>query len=74
MGVLGALITFASHPLYRVHALTTAAWGLTPLHDQQLGGVIMWVPAGVIFLVAIVHALASAMRRGEAMAMARAAR
>lgn len=26
-------------------------WGLTPLEDQQLGGVIMWVPSGLVFLV-----------------------
>jgi cytochrome c oxidase assembly factor CtaG len=25
-------------------------WGLTPLADQQLGGVIMWVPSGVVFI------------------------
>jgi putative membrane protein len=74
MGFLGALITFASHPLYPVHALTTQAWGLTPMQDQQLGGVIMWIPAGAVFLAAVVYALASAMRRGEAMAVARAAR
>jgi putative membrane protein len=74
MGFLGALITFASRPLYRVHLTTTEAWGLTPMQDQQLGGVIMWVPAGAVFLAAIVFALASAMQRGEAMALARAAR
>jgi putative membrane protein len=74
MGFLGALITFASRPLYSVHAFTTQAWGLTPMQDQQLGGVIMWVPAGAVFLAAVVHALASAMQRGEAMAVARAAR
>jgi putative membrane protein len=74
MGFLGALITFASHPLYPVHGLTTQAWGLTPIQDQQLGGVIMWIPAGAVFLAAVVYALAGAMQRGEAMAMARAAR
>jgi cytochrome c oxidase assembly factor CtaG len=24
-------------------------WGLTPLEDQQLAGLIMWVPAGTIY-------------------------
>ncbi len=51
MGFLGALITFASRPLFTPHLLTTAAWSLTPLQDQQLGGAIMWVPGCVIFLV-----------------------
>jgi putative membrane protein len=50
MGLLGALITFATRPFYAPHALTTAAWNLTPLQDQQLGGAIMWVPGCVVFL------------------------
>jgi putative membrane protein len=72
MGLLGALITFAPRPLYAPHQLTTLAWGLTPLQDQQLGGVIMWVPAGAIFVFGLVGALGGAMRRGEALALARA--
>ncbi len=51
MGFLGALIAFASRALYAPHILTTAAWNLTPLQDQQLGGAIMWALGGVIFLV-----------------------
>ena len=50
MGLLGALITFAPRPFYAPHALTTAAWNLSPLQDQQLGGAIMWVPGCVVFL------------------------
>lgn len=49
-GVLGALLTFAPQPLYPAYLQTTAAWGMTPLEDQQLGGLIMWVPAGLILL------------------------
>ena len=50
MSLLGAVITFAPHPLYSPHLLTTLGWGLTQLQDQQLGGAIMWIPSGVIFL------------------------
>jgi putative membrane protein len=50
MGFLGALITLAPRPAYVPHFLTTAAWGLSPLQDQQLGGVLMWVPGCVVFL------------------------
>jgi putative membrane protein len=49
-GVLGALLTFARTPWYEGYLGTTAAWGLTPLEDQQLGGLIMWVPAGAVYL------------------------
>lgn len=50
MGLLGALITFAGAPLYAPHFASTGAWGLTPLEDQQLAGLIMWVPAAGIYL------------------------
>ena len=65
MGFLGALLTFSAQPLFAVHAFTTAPWGLTPLEDQQLGGVIMWIPAGVIFLVAIIAGAAVAIEGAE---------
>src|ERR1044072_7044220 len=48
-GVLGALITFASALWYPAYAATTSAWGLTALEDQQLGGLIMWVPAAIVY-------------------------
>jgi len=53
MGLLSALITFASHPFYAPHLLTTAAWGMTPLDDQQFGGALMWLPAGAILVGAL---------------------
>ncbi len=48
---LGALLTFSAVLWYPAYQLTTQAWGLTPLQDQQLGGVIMWVPSGIVFIV-----------------------
>ncbi|WP_415810431.1 cytochrome c oxidase assembly protein [Litorimonas haliclonae] len=51
MGFLGAILTFASEPLYAAHAWGPYAWALTPLSDQQLGGLIMWVPAGLPYAV-----------------------
>jgi cytochrome c oxidase assembly factor CtaG/cytochrome c2 len=50
--LLGALLTFAPTPWYPAYAHTTAAWGLTPREDQQLGGLVMWIPAGVVYLLA----------------------
>jgi hypothetical protein len=52
MGLLGALITFAANPLYAPHFATTLPWGLDPLEDQQLAGLIMWAPAAAIYLAA----------------------
>jgi cytochrome c oxidase assembly factor CtaG len=51
-GALGVLLTFASRPLYPAYVGRTAAWGLTALEDQQLAGLVMWIPAGVGYLVA----------------------
>ena len=48
---LGSLLTFANFPMYASHELYTAAWGYTPLEDQQLAGVIMWVPMGIWFTI-----------------------
>jgi putative membrane protein len=50
MGLLGAVIVFASVPLYRVHLASTLPWGLAPLADQQLAGLLMWVPAMLPYL------------------------
>jgi cytochrome c oxidase assembly factor CtaG len=49
-GVLGALLTFAPTPWYPAYAARGAAWGFSPLEDHQLAGLIMWVPAGLIYL------------------------
>jgi putative membrane protein len=47
--VLGALMTLAPHVLYRTQTMHSAEWGLLPLQDQQLAGVIMWIPAGTVY-------------------------
>lgn len=53
MSFLGAILTFAPAPLYAAHALHPFDWGLTPLRDQQLGGLIMWVPAMLPYLALV---------------------
>lgn len=52
MGFLGAVLTFATRPLYTVHLATTASFGIGPLADQQLAGLVMWVPGMLPFAVA----------------------
>lgn len=48
--VLGALLTFSTNELYPAYGESGRAFGLTLLQDQQLGGLIMWVPGGLVFL------------------------
>ena len=64
MGLLGALIVFAPQPLYLVHFASTAAWGLSPLVDQQLAGLLMWVPAILPYLAVGLWLAWSSLRPG----------
>ena len=61
---LGAVLSLATRPLYPVYA-ATASWGLTPLEDQQLAGLIMWVPAGIAYLIAALALMAGWLREAE---------
>lgn len=65
MGLLGALITFASTPLYRPHLLTTQPWGLSALEDQQLAGLIMWAPSAGLYLAAALFLVHRSLAREE---------
>lgn len=56
-GFLGVLITFSRYVWYPIHIHETALYGLTALEDQQLAGAIMWVPSGVVYLVAVLVVL-----------------
>ncbi|HYC46694.1 MAG TPA: cytochrome c oxidase assembly protein [Burkholderiales bacterium] len=52
--VLGALLTFSTAIWYPAYALAPRHWALSALEDQQLGGLIMWVPGGMVFILAAV--------------------
>lgn len=45
---LSALLTFARTPWYEPYVAAAPAWGVDALQDQQLAGVVMWVPAGLV--------------------------
>lgn len=49
MSVVAIYIAMADHVLYPAYAAAPRIWGLTPIADQQLGGLIMWIPGGIIF-------------------------
>src|SRR5205823_2696864 len=50
-GALGALLTVAPTVLYPIYGRTSVLWNLDPLSDQQLAGLLMWVPSGLVFIV-----------------------
>jgi putative membrane protein len=66
-GALGALLTFAPAAWYAGHA-GASLFGLTPLEDQQLGGLVMWAPGGLAYLVAGLAIVASWLRSSPAAA------
>jgi putative membrane protein len=51
-GLLGVLLTLSRHPWYPGQSNGAEAWGLSALEDQQLAGLVMWVPAGAVYTVA----------------------
>ena len=74
--LLGILITFSpievcsvfAHPVDRlgVMPLLRDGWGLTPERDQQVGGLLMWVPACLVYGVGIMGQLARVFREPRA--------
>jgi len=52
-GVLGAILTFSGTPWYYAQSAGAGAWHLTALEDQQLAGLIMWIPTGFFYLIGI---------------------
>jgi putative membrane protein len=49
--LLGAVLTFAGRPLYQYYQSVPHPFGLTALSDQQLAGLIMWIPTHMILLL-----------------------
>jgi putative membrane protein len=64
--ILGALLTFALSVWYPAYSATAGAWGLSPLEDQQIGGLIMWVPGGLVYLAAGLYLFAEWLRHSDA--------
>ena len=63
--ILGAVITFAGSALYPTYAAAPRVWGLSPLADQQLGGLIMWIPGGLVFFAVMSVVFISWLNRDE---------
>jgi putative membrane protein len=57
-GALGIVLTLSPRVLYPVMALRGAAWGILPIDDQRLAGLIMWIPMGGVYVVVALAVLA----------------
>ena len=66
-GALGALMAFSQSPWYAGYRqLGMAPLGLSPLEDQQLAGMVMWVPGGLVHAGAALAAVSAALKCGRA--------
>jgi cytochrome c oxidase assembly factor CtaG/cytochrome c2 len=72
-GLPGALMIFSPRPLYPAHAAGVMKWGMSLMEDQQIAGLIMWIPAGAAYILAVVLVFLQWLRQSEARAL-RAAR
>jgi putative membrane protein len=64
-GMLGALMTFSAAPWYPVYNRSVSRLQLPPLQDQQMAGLVMWIPGGFVYL-AVVLILAARWLNSEA--------
>jgi putative membrane protein len=62
---LGVLMTLSPRPWYPEYEGRAPAWGLTALEDQQLAGLIMWMPVGVVYVAAAAARLAALIHERE---------
>ena len=53
MATVSIAITYAERVLYPAYAAAPRLLPLSPLEDQRLGGLIMWIPGGLIFLAVL---------------------
>jgi hypothetical protein len=48
--ILGILLTLSRQPWFAGQSEFASICGLTPIEDQQLAGLVMWAPPGLIYL------------------------
>jgi putative membrane protein len=53
MSIVAVYITYSENLLYPSYASAPRLWGITPMDDQLIGGLIMWIPGGLIFFAVI---------------------
>jgi len=63
--LVGALLTFADRPLYATYLNVPRLWGISVVQDQQLAGLIMWVPGGMVYIIPIFIMVTMLLREGR---------
>ena len=63
--LIGVLLTFTDRLVYTTYEDMEPTWGMQALDDQQLGGLIMWVPGGMLFLIPLIGLIAMLLREEQ---------
>lgn len=71
MIVVGAVIGLSRHDLYPVYQICGRFFPLSPVTDQQIGGLIIWIPGSFLAVIAALLALSRAMHQSPARDRAR---
>lgn len=62
---IGALLTFSAQPLYATYRAGAGLAGLSAIDDQQLAGLLMWIPGGLVYALAACWLLVSLLHEEE---------
>ncbi len=62
---LGVVLAFAGGVIYSYYEAVPRLWGLDPVTDQRIGGVIMWIPGSMMFIIAALVLIAKLFRRRD---------
>ena len=68
--ILGAIIALAPQVLFRLQTARATEWGMTALQDQQFAGLIMWIPAGLVYAGAALWFFSAWVKRSGAAKLA----
>lgn len=53
MSIVAVYIAYADSVLYPAYSVAPRLWGISPMQDQQIGGLLMWIPGGLYFFAVI---------------------
>jgi putative membrane protein len=65
MSLVAVCIGYSDRVLYLAYASAPRLWGITPLEDQLIGALIMWIPGGFFFFAIISVVFFKWQRQGE---------
>ncbi len=65
MSIVAIYVAMADHVLYPAYSSAPRLWGFSPLEDQQIGGLIMWIPGGLFFYAVMTLVFIKWAARGE---------